>query len=134
MDSDGEGRPLAYVAARDSTTVEHRTFSGKYAAENHKDVLYVTERCVFKLTREGLELIEVAPGIDIKQDILDKMDFEPIVREPQLMDVRLFKSEPMGLREDLLRMPFEARFNYNDEHNILFLNFGKISKCRRSTL
>ena len=106
--------------------VEHRTFSGKYAAENHKDVLYVTERCVFKLTREGLELIEVAPGIDIKRDILDKMEFEPIVREPHLMDARLFKSEPMGLREDLLRMPFEARFSYNNEHNVLFLNFENL--------
>jgi propionate CoA-transferase len=106
--------------------VEHRTFSGEYAAENYKEVLYVTERCVFKLTREGLELIEVAPGIDIKHDILDKMDFEPIVREPHLMDARLFKSEPMGLREDLLRMPFEARFNYDDEHNILFLNFENL--------
>jgi propionate CoA-transferase len=81
---------------------------------------------VFKLTREGLELIEVAPGIDIKRDILDRMDFEPIVREPHLMDARLFKSEPMGLREDLLRMPFEARFSYNDEHNILFLNFENL--------
>jgi propionate CoA-transferase len=54
------------------------------------------------------------------------MDFEPIVREPHLMDARLFKSEPMGLREDLLRMPFEARFNYDDEHNILFLNFENL--------
>jgi propionate CoA-transferase len=106
--------------------VEHRTFSGEYAAENYKEVLYVTERCVFKLTREGLELIEVAPGIDIKHDILDKMDFEPIVRQPHLMDARLFKSEPIGLREDLLRMPFEARFNYDDEHNILFLNFENL--------
>ena len=42
------------------------------------------------------------------------------------MDTRLFKSEPMGLREDLLRMPFEARFNYDDEHNILFLNFENL--------
>jgi propionate CoA-transferase len=106
--------------------VEHRTFSGEYAAGNDKSVLYVTERCVFKLTRDGLELIEVAPGIDIKHDILDKMDFEPIVREPRLMDARIFKSEPMGLREDLLRMPFEARFNYDAEHNILFLNFENL--------
>jgi len=106
--------------------VEHRTFSGEYAAENDKSVLYVTERCVFKLTRDGLELIEVAPGIDIKRDILDKMDFEPIVREPRLMDARIFKSEPMGLREDLLRMPFEARFNYDEKHNILFLNFENL--------
>jgi propionate CoA-transferase len=49
--------------------VEHRTFSGPYAAASGKDVLYVTERCVFRLVKEGLELIEVAPGIDIKRDI-----------------------------------------------------------------
>jgi len=106
--------------------VEHRTFSGKYAAENDKDVLYVTERCVFRLTREGLELIEVAPGIDIKRDILNRMDFEPIVRQPRVMDARIFKPEPMGLRDDMLRMPFEARFDYDDEHNILFLNFENL--------
>ena len=106
--------------------VEHRTFSGPYAAENDKDVLYVTERCVFRLTREGLELIEIAPGVDIKHDILDRMDFEPIVRQPRLMDARIFRSEPMGLREDLLRLPFHARFNYDDEHNILFLNFENL--------
>jgi propionate CoA-transferase len=106
--------------------VEHRTFSGPHAAENDKDVLYVTERCVFRLTREGLELIEIAPGIDIKHDILDRMDFEPIVRQPRLMDARIFRSEPMGLRDDMLRMPFEARFNYDDEHNILFLNFENL--------
>jgi propionate CoA-transferase len=106
--------------------VEHRTFSGPYAAANVKDVLYVTERCVFRLTREGLELIEIAPGVDIKHDILDRMDFEPIVRQPRLMDARIFRSEPMGLREDLLRMPFHARFNYDDEHNILFLNFENL--------
>ena len=107
--------------------VEHRTFSGRYAAESGKSVLYITERCVFKLTKEGLELIEVAPGIDIKRDILDRMDFEPIVRKPILMDARIFKSEPMGLREDHLRMPFEARFNYDDTHNILFLNFENLA-------
>ena len=44
-------------------------------------MLYITERCVFQLTKQGLELIEVAPGIDIKRDILDRMDFEPIVTQ-----------------------------------------------------
>jgi len=106
--------------------VEHRTFSGPFAAQNGKEVLYITERCVFQLTTEGLELIEVAPGVDIKHDILDKMDFEPIVRQPRLMDARIFKPEPMGLREEILRMPFHARFNYDDEHNILFLNFENL--------
>ena len=106
--------------------VEHRTFSGKYAAENDKDVLYVTERCVFRLTKAGVELIEVAPGIDIKRDILDRMDFEPVVRHPRVMDPRIFRSEPMGLREEILRLPFEVRFNYDDEHNILFLNLSEL--------
>jgi propionate CoA-transferase len=106
--------------------VEHRTFSGPFAVENTKEVLYITERCVFKLTRQGLELIEVAPGVDIKRDILDKMDFEPIVRHPREMDPRIFRAEPMGLREDILRLPFDARFNYDEEHNVLFLNLSEL--------
>jgi propionate CoA-transferase len=103
--------------------VEQRTFSGPYAAEQNKDVLYITERCVFRLTREGLELTEVAPGVDVEGDILAKMAFKPIVRQPREMDRRIFRSEPMGLREDMLRLPFDARFNYDDERNILYLNF-----------
>jgi propionate CoA-transferase len=107
--------------------VEHRTFSGPYAAANSKDVLYVTERCVFRLIKEGLELIEVAPGIDIKGDILDRIDFEPIIRMPREMDPRIFSAEPMGLREEILQLPFDARFSYDDAHNILFLNFSEFT-------
>jgi propionate CoA-transferase len=121
-----EGKLLIERDGKDKkfvSEVEHRTFSGPYAVQNDKDVLYITERCVFRLTRKGLELIEVAPGIDLKRDILDKMDFEPIVRQPREMDPRIFRSEPMGLRDDILRLPFDARFRYDDEHNILFLNF-----------
>jgi len=103
--------------------VEHRTFSGRYAAEQGRDVLYITERCVFRLTREGLELTEAAPGVDVERDILAKMAFKPIVREPREMDRRIFRSELMGLREDMLRLPFDVRFNYDDERNILYLNF-----------
>ena len=115
-----DGKEKKFVAA-----VEERTFSGAYAAEIGKDVLYITERCVFRLTREGLELIEVAPGIDIKRDILDRMDFAPIVRQPHLMDPRIFRHEPIGLREEMLQVPFEQRFSYDDERNILFLNFSE---------
>ena len=107
-------------------TVEHRTFSGPYAAESGKDVLYITERCVFRLTKEGLELIEIAPGVDIKRDILDRMDFEPIIRRPRTMDPRIFRAEPMGLRDDILQLPFDARFSYDAQHNILFLNFSEL--------
>ena len=106
--------------------VEHRTFSGPFAAENDKEVLYITERCVFRLTKQGLELTEVAPGVDIKRDILDKMDFEPIVRHPREMDSRIFQAEPMGLREAMLRLPFDARFNYDSDQNILFLNLSEL--------
>ena len=79
--------------------VEHRTFSGTYAAETGQPVLYITERAVFHLTRDGLELAEVAPGIDIQRDILDLMDFRPIIKgEPKLMDPRIFHEQPMGLK------------------------------------
>src|SRR5262249_17144982 len=50
--------------------VEHRTFSGSYSVARGQPVLYVTERCVFKLAKDGLELVEVAPGIDLERDIL----------------------------------------------------------------
>jgi propionate CoA-transferase len=103
--------------------VEHRTFSGRFAAEQNKEVLYITERCVFRLTGEGLELTEVAPGVDIEHDIIAKIGFKPIVREPREMDRRIFRSGPMGLREYMLRLPFDARFDYNQDRNILYLNF-----------
>jgi propionate CoA-transferase len=103
--------------------VGHRTFSGPHAAQQGMDVLYVTERCVFRLTSEGLELTEVAPGIDIERDILAKMAFKPIVTNPREMDRRIFRSDPMGLREEMLRLPLDARFTYDDERNILYLNF-----------
>jgi propionate CoA-transferase len=78
--------------------VEHRTFAGQLAAAAGKPVLYVTERCVFRLTLDGLELIEIAPGVDLERDILARMDFRPIVREPKLMDGRLFREGRIGLR------------------------------------
>lgn len=78
--------------------VDHVTFSASFALEKGQPVLYVTERCVFELKKDGLFLKEVAPGIDIQRDILDHMDFKPIVIEPvPLMDARLFDDAPMGL-------------------------------------
>jgi propionate CoA-transferase len=104
------------------TEVEHRTFSGRYAVQRGQPVLYVTERCVFKLTPDGLELIEVAPGIDVDRDILARMEFRPIVRNPVLMDKRIFSTGPMGLRDQLLRMPIEQRFTYHPGDNLFFVN------------
>ena len=77
--------------------VEQITFSGKYAQETEQNVLYVTERAVFKLTREGVTLIEIAPGIDLEKDILQQMDFKPIIGDVKLMDERIFRPEKMGI-------------------------------------
>jgi propionate CoA-transferase len=102
--------------------VEQVTFSGKYAQKREQPVIYVTERCVFQLTKEGLELIEIAPGIDIERDILPHMDFKPIVKHPILMDKRIFVDEPMGLISDLLNLDLQDRVSYDADRNIQFLN------------
>src|SRR4029453_6500763 len=82
------------------TQVEHRTYSGAEARHRGQPALYVTERCVFKLGDDGLELIEVAPGIDIERDILARMDFKPVIRrDPVPMDAAIFVAEPMLLRD-----------------------------------
>jgi propionate CoA-transferase len=114
-----EGSMRKFVRA-----VEHRTFSGSYAVARRQPVLYVTERCVFELTAEGLALIEVAPGIDIEREILAQMEFRPIIhRDPATMDQRIFAPGPMGLRDDLLRMPLEQRFTYHPGERQFFVNF-----------
>jgi propionate CoA-transferase len=99
------------------------SFSGQYAYERSRMVLYVTERCVFRRVRAGLALIEVAPGIDIERDILAHMDFKPVIGEPDVMDLRIFRPEPMGLDTDLLNLDLPDRITYDPQRNILFLNF-----------
>ena len=61
--------------------VEHVSFSGAYAFEKQKQVFYMTERAVFRLVASGLELIEIAPGIDLEKDILGHMAFKPKISE-----------------------------------------------------
>ena len=105
--------------------VEHRTFAGRYAAARGQEVLYVTECCVFRLRADGLELTEIAPGIDLQRDILDRMDFAPAISELRTMDARIFADAPMGLREQLVGLPFDARFSYDAAQNTLFINFER---------
>lgn len=79
------------------------TFNGKDAIKRGQEVYYVTERAVFKLTSSGLELIEVAPDIDIEKEIVQQMGFRPIISEKlQVMDARLFSKEIMGIKEEWL--------------------------------
>jgi propionate CoA-transferase len=108
--------------------VEHRTFSGPQALKRGMTVLYVTERCVFRLCPQGLELIEIAPGIDLQKDILDRMDFVPVMHgEPALMDERIFREEAMKLRPAMLEMPMADRLSYDAAKNLFFLNFEGLS-------
>lgn len=77
------------------------TFSGVYAMKNGQQIMFITERAVFELTPEGLVLTEIAPGVDLQKDVLDKMEFAPIVaKDLRLMDSRLFREEKMGLDKD----------------------------------
>jgi propionate CoA-transferase len=117
-----EGSASKFVEA-----VEHRTFSGAYARQRQQPVLYVTERCVFILGEKGLELAEVAPGLDVEQDIVGRMGFRPVIRDPlRTMDARIFRGETMGLREDLLRLPLEERFVYDPQQNLFFVNLSHL--------
>lgn len=85
------------------TLVDQITFSGRYAKEKGQYVLYVTERCVFSLLPEGLTLIEIAPGINLENDILALMDFKPnISRDLKLMPPELFKETWGGLKDIML--------------------------------
>ncbi len=84
--------------------VEQKTFSGLHAAAAGRPVLYITERCVFELSKDGLVLTEIAPGMDLERDILAKMAFRPLMPEaPKTMDARIFTNHKMGLRHDIAR-------------------------------
>ncbi|MED1863971.1 CoA-transferase [Fictibacillus nanhaiensis] len=80
--------------------VNQITFSGKFAQDIAQEVLYVTERAVFKLTKHGVELVEIAPGIDMDRDILAHMDFVPIIsNELKEMDLDIFSEGKMGFAQ-----------------------------------
>lgn len=80
--------------------VEQITFSGEYAAKIGQPVMYITERAVFELRKDGLYLTEVAPGIDVKTQIIDQMGFEPKTDgHIKTMDARIFCDGLMGLNK-----------------------------------
>lgn len=86
--------------------LEAVTFSGREALRKGQTVLYITERAVFQLERQGITLIEIAHGVDLQRDILDQMDFIPAMAEHvRYMDPRLFRDGPMGLTADQMGHP-----------------------------
>ena len=79
--------------------VEHVTFSGPRALAQGQDVVYVTERCVMRLSPVGLEVAEIAPGVDLRRDVLDQAGFAlRVAADLKTMDAALFKPEPMRLQ------------------------------------
>jgi len=80
-------------------------FSGKEALKSGKEVLYITERAVFRLTENGIELKEYAPGIDIEKDIINKMEFEPKTSSDlKEMDKRLFEQKSMEIYNEIKQL------------------------------
>lgn len=90
-----EGKYKKFVS-----NVQQITFSGEYAASINQPVYYITERAVFKLGNEGLILTEIAPGIDLEEDIIKQMEFKPnIAKDLRIMDAALFHKKSMGLKK-----------------------------------
>jgi len=114
-----EGRHPKFV-----TVIDEITFSGRVAAAEEREILYVTERCVFRLGEQGLELAEVAPGIDIERDILARLPFPLAAGQIRPMDPAIFRPAPMGLRAQLLDIRIEDRISYNADTNTVFLNYA----------
>jgi propionate CoA-transferase len=91
-----EGRHRKFVGS-----IEQICYNATFAAKQRRSALFVTERALFRATVAGLELIEIAPGIDVERDILAHMDFKPAVAANlKLMDARLFAPQLMGLAND----------------------------------
>ena len=79
--------------------VEQITFSGQYAGKN-QEILYITERCVFRLTDKKVTLIEIAPGLELERDILSQMDFRPEIADNlKTMDSGIFTEHWGGLKD-----------------------------------
>jgi propionate CoA-transferase len=87
-----EGREIKFVEK-----VNQVTFNGPMAVEKGQEIVYVTERAVFRLTKEGVTLTEIAPGVDLEKDILSLMAFKPIVsKDLKVMDGRIYAPGRMG--------------------------------------
>ena len=107
--------------------VYERTFSGEEAVRRGQKVYYVTERGVFRRTasHDVIELIEIAPGVDLQKDILDQMEFEPII-SPNLkqMDERIFRHEKMEIE---LFGSLKDRVTYHEGDHVIFIDLTGIS-------
>lgn len=81
--------------------VEQVTFNGHDAALREQQVVFITERAVFHLREDGLELTEIAPGVDLERDVLAHMAFKPIIKDLKTMDPGIFSEHWGGLKASL---------------------------------
>ncbi len=107
--------------------VFEKTFSGDEAVRRGQQVLYVTERAVFRRTAKFdiIELIEIAPNVDLQKDIIDQMDFDPIISSSlKVMDERIFRGAKMRVANEMFGS-LKKRFTYHDKDHTMFLDlFG----------
>jgi propionate CoA-transferase len=116
IEREGSGRKFV-------NQVEQITFSGDYARKMGQVVHYVTERAVFRLVHDGLELVEIAPGVDLQRDILEQMDFQPrVAKNLRTMASALFKEALLGLDKQSEKLVSE-RLHYDSDSNTLFVHF-----------
>jgi propionate CoA-transferase len=86
--------------------VQQVTFSGRYARARGQEVMYVTDRAVFRLGSGGIEAVELAPGVDLEKDVLARIGFPVRVpAPPRPMDPRLFRPDPMGVLAEFRGRP-----------------------------
>jgi acyl CoA:acetate/3-ketoacid CoA transferase len=78
--------------------VEQITFSGPRAVAQGQDIVYVTERCVMRLTSEGVAVTELAPGVDLERDVLAQSEFPlRVARDLKTSPAALYRPQPFGL-------------------------------------
>jgi propionate CoA-transferase len=98
-----EGKFRKFVSA-----VGQVRFNGRIARQKGQSDTFISERAVFRLEHDGMVLTEIAPGVRLKEDVLDQIPFAPrVAADLRTMDTRLFTQGPMGLATTLAAMNTE---------------------------
>ena len=124
-----EGKHAKFVERLAQTT-----FSADIARSRGQEVLFVTERCVLRLGEQGLVLTEVAPGVDVERDILQRLPFTPAIDGPGTIDPAVFRNTPMRLRERMLDLHIDDRLSYDAHTNTVYMDYAGLRVRTQSDL
>jgi len=112
------------------------TFDGPRALRSGQEVRYVTERAVFQLNYRGLKLVEIAPGLDLKKDVLDHLEFVPHgIDSVKVMDPKIFQLDlPVGLSDHFFSIDtiVPKRVSYFEKENLFFVNLSQTTMLSTS--